>query len=302
MTLPHSIATATITIDGLAVCCFNKADNKWDVGYLHHTAQPPHSLILQIDDEAPILIPDATALITFTPTNPQTPNYPGSPNGFFDPFGFRPDRASLPLSADQLEDFRWTINLEDPTDMHHGQATLKKPSFPITRTYIKAAVFYTSRVSPLDLYRAPFTSNFGDNPNNMDSTELIRHFFGRTNDEIAADIFCNPSNGAVTITIPGVLAQPRVLTHRPGNPWRVSLKNMCQPVGTGQQFERGDFQLFYDVLNVTGQRQALWGKPTLTTITDPDAARKGLLKTKTSGRTDCDTTWLGTSQTLDPLF
>lgn len=304
MTLPHNNATAKVTIDGLAICCFNRGANMWDLGYLHHDHQPPHSLILEIDNEPSIDIPDPTAQIAFTTTNPQTPPYPGSPNGFFDPLGHRPDRGSVPTNADEVENFRWIINLEDPTDVNHGNVTLRKPSFPITRAFIHDAVFYTSRISPNNLYLAPFTNSPQDDPNNMGAATLSQHLFGRTNDEIAADIFCSPGNGAVTITIPGVLAQPRVLPHRPGNPWDIRLKNLClnPTVGPGE-FEIGDFHLFYDVLTTTGQKQAIWGKPVRVRPSSNTAAKKvGIPRDLVSGRTDCDTTWLGTSQTLDPLF
>jgi len=46
MTLPHNEATATITVDGLAVCCFNKSANTWQFGFLHDPHPPLHKVRL----------------------------------------------------------------------------------------------------------------------------------------------------------------------------------------------------------------------------------------------------------------
>jgi hypothetical protein len=125
----------------------------------------------------------------------------------------------------------------------------------------------------------------------MNTSTLEAHRFGRTNDQTAADIFCDPDNGNVTLTIPGVLQQPRVLNHRPGNPWKISLTNLCShPVVTTKRFEIGDFQLFYGVLTVDDE-QAIWGEPLFNA--------QGIIET---GRVDCDITWLGASESLDPIM
>jgi len=300
MTLPHDNATAKITIDGLAVCCFNKARKTWEIGYLHHRHRPVHTLLLHIEDENPIEIQDNIREITFSATNPQTPSFPGLANGFFDPVGIKPDRKSIPTTADDIEDFRWIINLQDPSDIEHGNATPKRAPFPVTRVFLHDAVCYTSRLSSKIVYRAPFTNRREHNPNHMNQATLEQHKFGRTNDQIAAEIFCATGNGAVTITIPGVLAQPRILRHRPGKPWNISLTNLClRPVETRDTFEIGDFQLFYDVLTVTGQKQAIWGERPRAAAPDTEIHAK---RYRATGRVDCDITWLGASETLDPII
>lgn len=307
MTLPHHNATATITIDGLAVCCFNKAQNKWEVGFLHPPmSEPQHALILKIDDEGPIQIPDTTSQITFSATNPQMPNFPGSANGFFAPLSARPGRHSFPTTADELEDFRWIINLQDPADSGHGNATPKRATFRVTRAFMQHAVFYTSRVASRPVLQTPFTRRREHDPNEMDDATRQRHVFGRTNDETSADIYCAPGNGAVTITIPG--AEPRVLQHRPGNPWKICLTNLCiRPVDTGKPLQIGDFHLFYDILSVSGQKRAIWGTPAnpQTRCSASGLSDKMLTQPPdkiVSGRVDCDITWLGASNSLDAII
>jgi hypothetical protein len=287
MTLPHHNATATITIDGLAVCCFNKPANKWEVGYLRHPNEPRHQMILQIEDEVAVEIAETVREITIGATNPLT--IPEAPNGFFDPFGRRPSRHSFPTTANELEDFRWIVNVQDPTDINHGNATLKRADFPVTRAFIHNAVFYSSRLASRPVYRVPFPTLSTHNPNTMNEVALLQHLFGRTNNETAADIYCRPDTGKITLTIGG--SAPRDFPHRPGNPWKIRLTNLCPRTGGGtDRFEIGDFHLFYSVIDVSGQQKGMWGEPLA-----------GPLPFDT-GRVDCDTTWAGASESLEPIM
>lgn len=287
MTLPHNNATARVTIDGLAVCCYNGGATKWEVGYLR---QAEHLLILSIENEPSIEIPGNIREITIGAVNPQTPSYPGEPNGFFS-MEERPLRTYVPTTADELENFRWIVDLQDPADAGHGNATPKRAGSGVTRTFIHNAIFYTRRLASKEVIRAAYTNAAADDPNNMNPATLEQHIFGRTNNQTAGDIFCRPADGAVTITIPGVLATPRTLPHRANQPWNIRLTNLCyRPGGTSiQRFRLGDFHQFYDVITVSSQKQCIWG----------EATDKNFIDT---GRVDCDTTWLSGLTTLDPIM
>ncbi|MFL6332935.1 MAG: hypothetical protein ACJ754_06270 [Pyrinomonadaceae bacterium] len=303
MTLNHNQATAKVTVDGLALGCYNKDESKWDLAYLHHPHPPLHNLGLLVDNDLIVTNPPPfrISLIEFVAVNPQTPNYPGSPNGFFD-IGRIADRRVDPAPDDDAaENFRWTINLEDQGDVPHGNVQLKKPPFRLTRAFINNGVFYTTALSPKNLLKASFTSDPHDDPNNMSLGDIKSHILGKTNDQIAADIFCAPADGKVIIKVDGV---PVVeLPHRPGDPWQISLTNLCPPtLPTGQKFEKGDFHLFYDVLNVTGQQHIIWGEPPTTPAPDARSPRVTIPAALVSGRADCDTVFMSTTQSLDPLF
>lgn len=288
MTLPHQNATASITIDGLAVCCFNKAGNKWEVGYLRHPMEPKHQLILEVENETAVEILEDVREITFSATNPQT--IPGTANGFFDPGGPRPNRHSFPTTADEIEDYRWIVNLQDPRDINHGNATLKRADCPVTRAFMHNAVFYSSKLAVRPVYRIPFTNMAQHDPNQMTEATRQQFIFGRTNNEVTADIYCAPDTGKVTLTIGG---QSRDFAHRSNNPWKIRLTNICPRTGgDGPRFELGDFHLFYSVLNVTGQKQAIWGEPLI---------GHGPIPLDT-GRVDCDLTWAGASEKLDDII
>jgi hypothetical protein len=293
MTIPHNTATATLTIDGLIICCFNPTNHVWDLAVLHkddQTAVPPcpHELKLKVLTRPAIQLPNPTDLITFETVNPQPVDYAGTyPRGFFDN-GPITDRTDAPTTADALENFRWVLDLEDPADVPNVTG-LKRPSVPPTRVLISNAVFYTSAITSRELYRV----EDGVDPNGLSPGQLGHALLGRTNDRVAADIFC-ATGGEVVIKVNGVELDR--LPHRPGNPWQITLMNLCTRNPSGHRFDKGDFHLFYDALNFTGQKLAIWGEPA-----GADALR-GLPVDFFSGRADCDTTRAGTSQNLDPLF
>lgn len=292
MTLLHQNATATITIDGLAICCFNHIEHVWDLAFLHKDdddAEPrcEHTLTLQVDGTT-ISLPDNPQQIAFETINAQVPDYSGSfADGFFDA-GPIHDRSEAPTTADELENFRWVLDLEDPAEVA-GVRSLKTPTTRPTRVLISNAVFYTNKITSNTLFFFPYPVD----PNGLSTGQINRGLLGRTNDRIAADIFCQ-SDGAVVIKVDGVEQPP--LNHRPGKPWQIVLTNLCdrEPSG-GYRFEKGDFHLFYDALDFVPPKLVIWGEPVKQAPTSAQIDR-------VSGRTDCDTTRVGTSGNLDVLF
>jgi hypothetical protein len=310
MTLPHNTATAKVTIDGLAICCFTHRRQLWEVGYLRHNHHN-HRLILDIDGDpnTPIEFrPDRGIVIRIETLRGISP-YRQFPDGFFDQLTIA-DRKQPPANLDAAENFRWAINLEDPLDIGHGRGQLVRLPFSVTRAFIHDAVFYTQALPTKNLFRL-FVPEDGAT---MSQQELDRHLFGKTNNVIGADITC-AADGAVNVVIEDGHGHSQTigpLPHRPGNPWQISLTNM-RPELTESRNEsesdegshgghgggvtvsaskpaKGDFQLYYDAFDLDDRRQqrALWGFP------EPAPIR--------SGRTDCNTVWVGTSDNLDALF
>jgi hypothetical protein len=293
MTIPHNTATAILTIDGMAICCFNTSTHVWDLAFLHKDdpdANPAcnHVLTLNVPEESQIHLPHGTNNIFFEVVNPAPVDYAGTyPRGFFDK-GPINDRTSAPTNADALENFRWVLDLEDSTDVPNIVG-LKKPSVRPTRAFIHNAVFYTSAIASRDLYRVVD----GVDPNGLSTGQLGQALLGKTNDRIGADIFC-AQGGYVVIKADGI--ELGRLPHRPGNPWQIELTNLCRRDRSGRRFDKGDFHLFYDALNFTGPKLAIWGEPV-----EADALL-GISADIVSGRADCDTTRTGTSTNLNVLF
>ncbi len=296
MTLNHNEATAIVTIDGLAICCFDHTSNNWDLAFLHNDdpqANPscPHHLILKVSDQQGIALPNSTDVITFTAENTPPLDY-SQPHdglairdGFFDK-GVINDRTEPPLTADDLENFRWVLDLEDPQQAL-GVTGLMKPSVQPTRAFISNAIFYTAAISPGNL----FLLKDGDDPNVLSGGQLGKFLFGRTNDLIGADILAPGGQVVVKVGSQEVARLP----HVPGKPWQISLTNLCVPHPTGNRLEKGDFHLFYDALAFRPPKLAIWGEPRA-------LAKAALSLDQVTGRTDCDTTFVSTSPNLDLLF
>lgn len=283
-------ATANVMIDGLSISCFNRSSRTWEVGYLRH---PLHELVLQIDNEVDkISIPRETRVVSIETTRGINPDYNQRfPDGFLDlkPVADR-RRDPLTFNFEEKHNFRWAMNLDQGADIPHGDGTLKPPPYPVTIAQISDAVFYTNRLSPDNLFLLPLSLD----PTTLSATALQQKVFGKAADEIGAAITCEV-DGGITITVDGAALMQ--LPHRAKKPWIINLKNMPAThhhggshqmnsvTASASDLEQGDFQLYYDSLTVTGQKQTFWG------------LKSPLL----SGRTDCNSGWVSKSS-LAGLF
>jgi len=283
-------ATANVLIDGLSVSCFNQQHRIWEVGYLRH---PMHELILQVgNDVDKFVIPREAKVIKIETAKGVKPDYDVEfPRGFFDRDPVK-DRKLDPthFNAEARRNFRWAMNLDQGADIPHGAGTLKPPPYPVTIAQISDAVFFTNRLSPDNLFLLPLSTD----PTRLSVTALNQKVFGKAADEIGAALTC-AVDGGITITVDG---QPYLqLPHTPGKPWEINLKNMPAThhhggnhemhnvTASAPDLEQGDFQLYYDSLDVNGTKQTFWGlkSPFLT------------------GRTDCNSGWVSNTS-LAGLF
>lgn len=302
--LPHKDATANLSIDGLAICCFNsdRTPKRWEVGFLRH---PAHHLTISAvrGSGTPKTYPiDPAALkIEFKTVNGRTPDYGHFKDGFFDVEKLdRPKRKQKPADDDHKENFRWTLDLDDNNDVGHGRIKrLRRPIYGATVAYIYDALFYTLNQTPTSLYLVPE----GEDPRILSQSELDKLELGMTNDQLGADITCK-AGGEVAIVVDGVVIAH--LDHKDGEPWRVCLMNMrhhqmrdheTERARTPSDLEAGDFQLYYAAIETTKPHSVIWGYPTKPQPTDCD------MFTPRSGRTDCDTVRVGDDvENLDPLL
>ena len=301
MSLNHQDATAKIKIDGLAICCFNKKERRWEVGFMRHDE---HEFILRwADNTQALAIPAEARVIRIETVNGETPDYDKEfSEGFFDagPIVNR-KRNTDGLTTEEKENFRWAMNLDEGADVPHGTITIKPPPYPVTMVYISDAVFYTNAITPENMFLLPLV----DDPNKMSSKAVDRRLYGKTADEIGVDIKC-AVRGRIKITVDD--KEVASMEHRPGRPWGMELMNMridhnhggpghghmvmapaaAAAVAVEQAatlFQQGDFQIYYDSLDVTGDKYSLWGKrpPGAAAVPSPFGM---------SGRTDCNTPWV----------
>jgi hypothetical protein len=270
------------------------------VGYLRH---PLHDLVLDLGSGNGISIPREAQVIKIETIKGQKPDYDQEfPLGFFDRDKVQ-DRKLDPqdMKADEQHNFRWAMNLDEGFDIPHGDGKLKRPPYPVTIVQISDAVFYTSKQSPDNLFLLPLA----ENPGILSATALEQKVFGKAADEIGASVMCDVAGG-IAITVDG--QEFMRLPHSPGGPWKINLKNMPanhnhdpapapapdpdpdpdhdhdhggQPAMNTVtvdtlKLEQGDFQLYYDSVDVTGEKQTFWG----------------VLPVTSSGRTDCNSGWI----------
>jgi hypothetical protein len=301
MPLNHDEATAKIRIDGLAICCFNKKERLWEVGCMRHDE---HELILRwADGTQSLAVPPEAREIRIETVNGETPDYDTEfPNGFFD-FGPIPNRKldEAALTIDEKENFRWAMNLDEGADVPHGEITLKPPPYPVTMVYISDAIFYTNAITPQNMFLLPLAND----PNTMSVKAVDQRLYGKTADEIGVDIKC-AAGGRIRITVDG--KEVGSMDHRPGQRWNMELMNMRKDHGRPghghvataaaaaaapvTNYDQGDFQIYYDSFDVTGDKYSLWGRRA--------AAAAPASSFVMSGRTDCNTPWVG-GDSLDDM-
>lgn len=257
MTLNHANATATVTLDGLAVCCFNKAQLRWEVAFLQ---QPEHDLMLSISEGVNVIFPrtrvDPTSSIKIYPLDGVTPDYQDAfKDGFFD--NGPVNRKVDPVTPAEIENFRWALDMEDTNELPHGNVALKKPPTRATLTTILDAVFYTSEVTPNtpnDFFILPE----GVDPNSLSPSELSAYQLGKVNDQVSADITCK-EGGKVVVEVD---KSRIVLDAKPGVNYMIDLNNMRRHHNHKHStiFEKVDFSLYYDAMDVDS-KLAMWGIP-----------------------------------------
>jgi hypothetical protein len=240
--LDHSDAAANISIDGLAACCFNRKSKLWQIAVLH---LEKHEFKLSINGELQDIETGGSYpnRINISATDPIVPDYRQYPDGFwFSGGGFHRDP-----NRDNLEDFRWVLDFQNP-DFQHGSVSTKRPSMTIIS--IHDTVFYTRKVTPSSYLLAPHSKSFAAH----DCKPV-----GLTNDEVGADICCAEA-GEVSIQIDR--KRPIILTKEKA-PNSVVFTNLEKAMKPGDQlpsdrvfadgmYEKGDFFLYYDLFKKTG--------------------------------------------------
>lgn len=277
------LATATVTMDGLAICCYVLSKKIWDVGFLR-VEDPPHNLTLKING-ADIDVSSAR-LIRIAPVIGDVLGGNGEyPSGCHD--GGKVDRHG----TKNPDNMRWTLDINNPADVVQDNLELQKPSCPVTRLQVSGAIFRCAGLFPLeskalDMYRVPN----GKDPNKIPPGELKKYRLGKTNDLVAGDI---SSADALTVQIE-IDGQTLDYDVTPDKPLLIEFQNMdYKPDLPKADLYKGDFHLYYDAIKNATQEYALWGpaRP----IKDP----KDLMF---DFRTDCNAVWVSEAENIDVLF
>lgn len=223
-TLDEANATAIVTIEGLALFCFN--DRWYEGGFLR--SQPHHVYSLTIDgigtsSSRPI---GGDGDIHIEVVNPIQPGILRYENGSFD--------REAGTSNDQ-KDFRWIADIEG-ADLHDNVLD-KRPGPGLRRVFINAATFYTLEVRDEEFVRIRF-----------DKEGEPCKFYGKHAKIVGATLACR-DGGSVRIRTEGKGGEDIVLPKNSAVCYKINFKNTCPPEYQHDLAKGSDFRLFYKVLS-----------------------------------------------------
>jgi len=228
--LDHANATATVSITGLALGCYNKATENYEVAFLRHDC---HALTIEVKKKLPCgadsimmyEIKDFQHRIFIDAENAVSPQDPIYTVG--------EDFNRKQLTGD-LEDFRWVIDFEN--DFNNGDPVeLARPAnLHVTEMYVSKPRLYGDTTLFTDAGYLRFRLGPDGKPvRNEDPTE-----FGFFTEGIKADITCQ-DGGAVILRIDGPQGFQVHLPHADG-PHEVTIKNICPPKADENENTRAD--------------------------------------------------------------
>lgn len=231
MPLDHTNATATISVTGLALGCYNRNTSNWEVGFIRHprhvlnvevtkeTSEGPANMTFQIDNRHSIFV---EAVNVIPPLEP-----------LFTPGDF--DRQK---PGNDPEDLRWLVDLEKELN-NNEPVVFKQPEFPVTPLLVSQPVIYANPtkflVGSADLMK------LGD--------KNVKPF-GTVGEAGDADIRCG-EGGAVILRVDGPLGFSIELPHIAGATHTIEMENLCPDSPGKKPDEPSDFTLYYSIVRDT---------------------------------------------------
>lgn len=257
--LEHEDATAIVSITGLALGCYNKATQNYEVGFLRHDCHAlkievkkklrrgESVMMYEIKDTRHRIFIDAVNAVT-----PEDPIYFVGDN--YDDF----DRTQL---TGDLEDFRWVIDFD--ANLNEGNPVeIQRPNVPVTEMYISKPRLYADKEAMTsDLYNLISLDAKGDP---IPTVEPVP--FGFFTEGIKADITCQ-NGGAVIFRVDGPQGFQVHLPHSYG-PHEITISNICPPKVESEngdddddsgtvsvEMEPTDFRLYYSLIKDTAGKK-----------------------------------------------
>jgi len=262
--LDHDNATATVSITGLALGCYNQATENYEVAFLRHKC---HALTIEVKKKMPYgddsvmmyEIKDYQHRIFIDAENAVSPEDPI--------YKLSDDALDRTQSDTDPEDFRWVIDFEN--DLNNGDPVeLKPPDVPVTEMYVSKPRLYADQLLQTEEPYLRVVIDSDGRPLAGKDEE-----FGFFTEGIKADITCQ-DGGAVILRVDGPQGFEVRLPHDDG-PHEITIKNICPPKaeaedmeasddsdtdaegdddsdddtdGTDDDFQPTDFQLYYSVI------------------------------------------------------
>jgi hypothetical protein len=294
-TLDETASTATISLKGLGIFCFNE-QGAFEGAFVR---RPTHAYIIEIKEQGDASSKPQTTIFEFDgdvdiqvlkPVREGARRYQ---KGDF-------DRSS---DANDMRDFRWIVDMEGP-ELHDEpmSATERRPTQSgtgqLSRLTINAGTFYAKRVSQ-ETYALV----------RLDDGSVPPRFFGSVCEDVGAEIECadaetDEEQSGLLITLRGRRTQQQVLLPRiEGLKYEIIFSNDCPDV-PGERPDGSDFRIFYDVIRDSYSRRF-----DLAFAVDPDDPRavngvpldEAATKFKDKYGLVCNKVYLGRTSTLSHL-
>lgn len=248
------ILAAELTIDGLALCCFNQTDaaNKfWEVAYPRHRKHSLAVTIEQVGSGRPERHRVSENLEWFnirltTGTNdiysPQNFPHGGCRTGGFNRNG----------TGNNPNDIRWMVDVTGTEPQHGRFVRLKSKGggrVGVTLARLHHSLFFTERPSD---HPVRFSPRCASDPEALGSFQL-----GPTNREMGA-LMKAPTAGQIVFE--GINIES--LSFDANTSYKIEIIN--EDIHSSEHFPnhvKGDFHHLYDIIEVDGEQKELWAVP-----------------------------------------
>lgn len=253
-------ATVTIALKGLAVCCHNNREKRWEIAVPHFST---HFFSIEIPGIGLIEVPEETKLIEIKTKNGKPPSTPAYQ---VNPFKRTDKTRSHPL------DYRWVTEFTNKREIPHGTVSVKSHRVKVTLLHIYDAVFYTKSIGNNELVctkQEKTCPTYMGEPHHLpvyhSGPELeAAKTWGHAANILGMDIECQP-RGEVDI----VFEKGMQIPIKPAkSPTEITFINLEPPHGKDYKMVRthdahyglGDFFRYYELFQVSNAKHHLWEK------------------------------------------
>ena len=265
---------ARLTMDGLGICCFNDGSSNggtklWEVAYPRRIRHNLVITVAELDSQGepiaglvvPYFVDECVKSFTIGLTGGSEAHYGVYPQGGPADPGFVRTAAN-----NNPHDLGWMIDVTGAEPQHDFNRLVPKSEsgVDVTLAQFRHSFFYTRKPGDHPVRLSPVRDN---DPHSLGSREL-----GRTNEEIDGLLLAS-TPGEITFDFePARCFSINPLPYDPTQPCRYLITvinedaQFSQPKGG---FVRGDFHLYYDFIEVNGEKQDLWARPRPTTPGSP---------------------------------
>lgn len=263
--IPQSISSkltdlqvAELTIDGLAICCFNSAEKLWEVAYPRHQQHDLFIIIQELDATrrpvgSPVshTVPAGVRSFTISLTDGTDTHNAVFPSG-------GPADANFRRTAPNNDphDLGWIIDLAGAEPGHEFSRLLPRQESQrdVTLAQIRHSVFFTSRIGDDPVRLSPRNT---DDPFGPGSRVL-----GHTNEAIGGVLLAAKAGEVRFESDPAGSLNIAPLPYDQTRRYAIRIINEDRQLGVMKgEFIKGDFHFFYDLIEVNGEQQELWAVP-----------------------------------------